>query len=1021
MYRSFLRFVLSRPGQFMAQGLLLSMSVVYGSSLAVSLFLANAGSAALPVFYLLFAALSIPLSLLFSGCIDRWPRRIILAAVMIVYMVAAPLASLSLSLGAAGCFLLYCVASICEQMLYGVFYIFLGDYFTVIENKRISGQVTIALAAGAMLGAGLVSLATHLVAPRTAYLALPVLVLATLAHLFWLTRREAPLDECESAAEDGIWDSLKSLPSLSRRHPIVLAMAAAMFANVSVLCLMEYEAFSLYTVSYPDEATLAPFMAMMGAAVEVIGVLLVFCLFEPLVPRLGVARMTLIPPAINLASFAVLALAPCLASGMLAHVNYSPLKYSLSAPLFALIYNAVPHRFAGRVRVINDGVVYPLALAVSGGLLLAVQQGLSLSQVALIGLVLALLYGAAQWGVGRQYLHSLMEMLRNGAVELDKVGRGLKLPDEYQADIRTMLDSNQPDDVAMGLELAIRSDVALSVKAVERALPLLSVDLARHILEPLAVSGQGQGLFTALSTAKTAVVRARALEAMALGPRHAAQAVARRLSSDPDDSVRAAALALLDPGALPSGLGEDAALTALCVLRSLRAQRLPGGLTGHPAPRVRAEALAVLAAMGAAAENLDLAMALSTDADAGVRANAVTLAVRLIDDAELSALADRAFSDPQPEVRRAVALAAGRRGGAGLLWLAGQLRQSEGEAVGALLDGLAAAGGKAADGILFDWLSDRVFPRVEQALAALRRLPARRPAWEPLRLALDDEIAAAVQTVLRALSALGYNRVLTLVRIALKSDDVRARANALETLSSLEHRHYVAPLLPFLERRDSARSDLAFSLDDARALLVELFGSASPYIQAAALGAWRAEFTPPPPVETAALAPLALETVRCQNASPVPACYDPVCYDKDVPMNRLAFLKSVPLFSEMTLDQLLAVDGAMERESFLPGEVIVAEGDVGDKLYLLAEGAVVVRKGMPDGGQKELARLSPGQLFGEMALFDDDRRSASVAALDATLLLSLSRQRFHSLARQQPDLPLQICKVLVGRLRQAIA
>ncbi len=137
-------------------------------------------------------------------------------------------------------------------------------------------------------------------------------------------------------------------------------------------------------------------------------------------------------------------------------------------------------------------------------------------------------------------------------------------------------------------------------------------------------------------------------------------------------------------------------------------------------------------------------------------------------------------------------------------------------------------------------------------------------------------------------------------------------------------------------------------------------------------------------------------------------------------MNRLVFLKSVPLFAEMSLADLMAVDRAMGQESYLPDETIVREGDIGDKLYIVLSGDVAIRKKTPQG-DKELARLQIGQLFGEMALFGDERRSATVVATSDARLLSLDRDRFHSLASQRPEIPLQLCKVLATRLRSAIS
>lgn len=1025
--RKALSFAVSRPGQFILQALLVSMSAVYGSYLAASLFLAHAGSQAIPLYYVLFAALSIPLSILFSGFIDRWSRRSIMAVLLTGHMILTPLASLTLEWGppgweTAGCFLLYIVASIFELMLYGVFYIFFADYFTLTENKRLSGILTVALAAGALIGAGLVSLATHMVPARSAVLALPFLVLATLWHLRWLTRREDPLDECESAAEDGILESLKSLPGLSRRHPIVLAMALAMFVNIFVQCLMEYQAFSLYTAAFPGEGALTSFIALMGAVVEVVGVVLVFCVSEPLIPRLGVARMNMIAPLVNVASFAVLAVAPGLASGILAHINYSPLEHSLNAPLFALVYNAVPYRFSGRVRVINDGVVYPLALAASGGLLLLVQRGMSLPQVALIGLGASLLYALSQWSVGRQYVRSLMEMLRSGAVELDRVGRGLRLPEDYADDLKAMIAGGQADDMAMALELAVRCGLALPPAEVERVLARIPATEARRILEGWA---ERDGAITALAADLTesanAAVRARILEALAGRDEAVAAAMAERLRQDGDETVRAVACAMTAPQNLPSHLGEEAALAALYVLRRRGVAEIPPALSGHGSAKVRAEALTRLALGGRAgdSDNQALARRSMTDEDAAVRAAAAALTLTGAPDLHLPALSLPGLGDSCADVRRAAALALGGRGDVGLEILADRLsRAGLGDTAEAalLMEGIGAAGARIADPILFLWLSRKLFPAVARDMEAIKALPAGRGGWALLRTALSDEIASAVQLVLHALSVLGYKRVLNLVRVALRDGDGRARANALETLASLDHRHYAMPLMPYLEAHGDLTGQQGFDAQTAQSLLTGLLPQSGAFIQAAALTVWRNEFGGLPDVDPRILSPLAVQTLRALSAA-MPS--GP--YDEDAPMNRLAFLKSVPLFSEMTLDQLMAVDGAMERESFLPGETIVTEGDLGDKLYLLAQGAVSVHKAMPDGGQRELARLAPGQLFGEMALFDDDRRSATVTALEETGLLSLTQQRFHSLARQRPEIPMQICKVLVGRLRQAIA
>ena len=134
-------------------------------------------------------------------------------------------------------------------------------------------------------------------------------------------------------------------------------------------------------------------------------------------------------------------------------------------------------------------------------------------------------------------------------------------------------------------------------------------------------------------------------------------------------------------------------------------------------------------------------------------------------------------------------------------------------------------------------------------------------------------------------------------------------------------------------------------------------------------------------------------------------------------MNRLLFLKTVPLFEGLILDDLLSIDTALGQEDYLPGEVVMVEGEPGSTLYLVLKGEAEVRIGGAEKGQV-VAKLAPGDYFGEMALFDDEPRSASVVALTDATLLSLDRERFSALIGERPEILLQMSRMFAGRLRE---
>lgn len=996
-----------RPAQFMLHGALAAACASFGATSAAASFLSTAGPDALPVYYLLFACLSVPVSVLFSGVIDRWQRSTLMTALLTVFGTLCPLLLLLSDGGRVASTGLYIIASVGELLIYSLYYILFSDHFTVTESKRYGAPMTVSVGLGAVAGALLISPATAL--PGTAG---PVVVLAglctmTIAHLQWLCRRTRPLDEVESGTEESILDSLKTLPQIARRHPLVPVMAVTVFVNVISQCFLEFEAYSIYEQSFPDPAGLSRFLGMVNAGVDAVGVLMVLAL-APLIPRLGIARVSLLPPLMNLLLFICLSLTSHLGIGVLAHFNYYTLEHGLTVPLFALIYHALPHRFIGRVRVINDGVVYPLALAAAGATLLPMQSALSLQQIALGGLALSVVYMGAQWLTGRLYGRSLLAMLRDGAVVLDRMSEEIHIPEDTRGEIQTLLAGQDPATVALGLDLAARCPMPLPVADLEPLLPLIPRPTVHRAFRAARQADRRRlGLqIDSLSRSDDPRLRTLSVDLAAALPHTLPSEDLLRLRTDPDGTVSAAAIALSmtdrtlptlriapDPAAFSTPLSAAAAEAALNVLEQADTLPLPVilALSHHPAPDLRARALSVAtpripAGSGPAEERARTAL---TDPDPAVRTAGLTLlAAACADAGQICAAAGTALNDPAPAVRRAAAALLGQAGAPGLTLLAARLTAPELQTVLEAVDGIGQAPAKDSDELLFRWLNGSGFPLVRRNSSLRRTLPLHDPAWAPLKAAVENSDARLVHCVLHALEALGYRRTLTLARTALYSGNPRNRANALEALQTLAHRRYVLPLLPLLDRDGTAEPPQP-AVSTAGALqnpaFLALLTDDDPFIRAAA---------------------------RQISATPLPP-------EEDLPMNRLVFLKSVPLFSGLLLDDMLAVEKAMTPESYLPGETIMTEGEDGDRLFLVFRGEVTVHKQQTDGSSRILARLGPGAVFGEMSLFGDEPRSASVSAVTDTDLLALDRDRFQSLAFQRPEIPMQLCRVLAQRLRVA--
>ncbi len=130
--------------------------------------------------------------------------------------------------------------------------------------------------------------------------------------------------------------------------------------------------------------------------------------------------------------------------------------------------------------------------------------------------------------------------------------------------------------------------------------------------------------------------------------------------------------------------------------------------------------------------------------------------------------------------------------------------------------------------------------------------------------------------------------------------------------------------------------------------------------------------------------------------------------------DRVELLSSVPLFSALSKRQLKGVAATALERTFQPGETIVKQGDKGIGFYLLLSGnAEVLRAGQKVGS------LSTGQFFGEMALVDEQPRTADVKATSAVRCLVLNRWEFWGAVGQDPEIIRALFVETVRRLRAA--
>jgi hypothetical protein len=297
----------------------------------------------------------------------------------------------------------------------------------------------------------------------------------------------------------------------------------------------------------------------------------------------------------------------------------------------------------------------------------------------------------------------------------------------------------------------------------------------------------------------------------------------------------------------------------------------------------------------------------------------------------------------------------------------------------------------------------------------------------------------------------GRDRMLTIFQ-KLQSADARQRADALEALDTLAPKEVGREILALIEpapafakatlpagpylrllsghskpwMRACTSHYLGYHADqDSGPLLEVLANDRSLLVREAALdagsrafgGAWQARLDEASRSEDsnlreAARKILARRSIREAGESTTQRRGETML----LAIEKAVFLKSAPLFAALEGEELAALADIASENTYQPGEIIFEENQAPHHIYMVVEGAVEVFRRVNDH-EHPLAHLGAKECFGEMAILDDQPRSASVRAFDLTKVLKIDRESFRELILERPQIAFAIFKILSGRLR----
>jgi HEAT repeat protein len=887
-----------------------------------------------------------------------------------------------------------------------------GATFHARQAKRLYPLFTGAAIIGAFVGLLAAGPLTRLVGAPALVIGHAVALIVAGGALLRLARQAvAPTRRARNAARP----SVRAGAAYVARSPLMRLVALAYLVFAVLLFAMGFPYAREMDRAFPDPADFATAFGTISAVVTVISFLVATLVANRLYARLGVATVAVLLPIAYVVGFGVWLIAFSTVSAIAVVMVRDVVQRGLSNAAWSAFFTVVPAGRRGPVLAFLDGVPGQIGTMLSG-ILLLVAAAVAPQQLFVIGVVLSLACLLIVLAIRRRYAASLIATLREGLAEQVLEGgpgiAALGRSPGVVTDLRDALGSSRPGERRLAIELLgqIRPRGALDDLA-----PLVSDEdpaVRRTAVTALAALGTTDALAAVTPALQDADagVRAEAIQAaLALDGTTGGWLDAARtapLVADPDPTVRAE-LAV-----------------AMCRLgRDAEGRDLAQRLVGSDDVDERVAGLRVASRLGSKVPWEMLHAALGAQ-DPVVRAAAFEAAGIIRDDDEMTQRLVGALADDAPEVRA----------------VAGRLLASR-PAVPAGVLGMLASGSEVAQDAALDALDGNAVTVREQLVvwavgqverAARLRAYAVQLEEAPASL-LDDDPAASSSAgflafllrrrgaaiegrLLKAIALLDAPEASGLIRRCLRSVDAETRAQAIEALDALGDGRLSRAVVRLLDSEPEAAnaepgtvSRVALALAEDRDVWVRAMALRTLGAYLGAEQRW---------VRDRAMAD-AHPTVRAAVEGVLPAPSEPMPHSRATldDIDRMLFLRRVPLFSMLAPEDLQRLAATSVERTWAGGEALVREGELGDELVVIVEGGVRV---MRDEGYTErlITRYGAGDHIGELAVLRDGAaRTATVIADEPGVRgLVVGGEAFKAILRERPDAAMAMLATLAERL-----
>lgn len=1051
---------------------LFMMGAIWGGTVVEASFLTQVGLEFLPVAFVLEAVVTVITIAIYTAFVDHIPNDKLLIGILAVGVIIITIGRLVLALGFTT--IAFPVLYIFYLVIAGLFPLqwwnYIDEFYDTLTAKRAVPIIASALQLGTIFAGLTLPLLNALVRPDNVIFGWIFAMLAVIALIVYFPRlvddEVAGNIQARTTERLSYWENIKQGTGYVRHSRFLLWMSANTLFLTIMVAMIGYQSNSILLNELRTTERLSNFVGALLSVINLIMLPIQVVIFSRIVSRIGVQNTNLIYPSGSVGIVASLVLLPGqILTGAFGVFNRTAFKRTFQVPVEILMYNTLPLRIKGRIGAVIAGAIQPLGTMIAGILLLSFlpfiaetwQLGILMGGVAIVYLLISII-------LRRQYTRALIETLEQEDFSfLLNQPKELNIVDATTVrELENKLAETDSEELTLFIgQLLVQVSPNDAVRILENYIRTHPSDRVRRSLAEIIVTSgvrtekSGVMYLDLLQDNDPQIRRAAAegIESLLTRDNIRYMNVALNLvNGDESLEVRAQVIpALINSGdifymgaafqQLSHMLTSESPQTKIIAIRVLerindvRMIRNLLDMLADPSDEVRLAAAVAVERMAPRASipewmhhSVEKVMGeLLHDGVERIRQTAVTLAQDL-DTSRAYGMVTVALSDESKLIRRhAVDVLA--EGGKQVIPILQRHQNSHQKLAAVALARLNRE----------DYLND-VLQSIRDDMDVIYRNQGYLAAIEPyvehsgvaiLKRMFEDEVNDLLDDMYYLLGSVYDKRAVDTISRHMGDADTRPfAAEALESMTLnpqitrlvttlYEPQSYAQrfqsyggtiPTIPELVHQFTApdvdrwdRMVVTYMIGEIRTELDETF-------RAEILSRAQAEDDP--------------GLKRAAQAAQLMIAGEPLfTIEEDTMLSSLEkviFLKQVPLFHGLSVEELKRVAGICEEVVFEKDKELFHQGDPGDAMYIIVNGKLGIELENPESGKiTRIAERVAYEFIGEMALFDKQPRSASVVAIQDTLTLRLEDDAFMRLTRRSPDLALAVIQVLSTRLRDS--